>query len=163
MNTIVLYKSISGFTKKYAEWIAEELNADLYPIADVNQNTFSRYDTIKAYWEWFSRMADQISSRKMIMIGDFNIDPFMKKYKYRHHLTDLLQNGLQMASPADGSASFWANKNNAPHSLDHAFCTKNFTIRDAVYIQEVEGLWKCGENKYREPDHAILVVDFCLS
>ena len=29
MKTVVVYKSISGFTKKYAEWIAHELRADL--------------------------------------------------------------------------------------------------------------------------------------
>jgi len=29
MNTVVVYKSISSFTKKYAEWISEELRADL--------------------------------------------------------------------------------------------------------------------------------------
>lgn len=29
MKIVVVYKSISGFTKKYAEWIAEELEADL--------------------------------------------------------------------------------------------------------------------------------------
>ena len=32
MNTAVIYKSKTGFTKKYAEWIAEELDADLFPL-----------------------------------------------------------------------------------------------------------------------------------
>lgn len=45
-KTIVLYKSISGFTKKYAEWIAQELNADLFPLSDVDQNIFQNYETI---------------------------------------------------------------------------------------------------------------------
>lgn len=30
MNCIVLYKSKYGATKKYAEWIAEELNCEAY-------------------------------------------------------------------------------------------------------------------------------------
>lgn len=45
-TTIVLYKSISGFTKKYAEWIAQELNADLFPLADVDPIIFNNYDQI---------------------------------------------------------------------------------------------------------------------
>ncbi|GEA31640.1 flavodoxin [Clostridium beijerinckii] len=28
MKTVVIYKSKTGFTKKYAKWIAEELSAD---------------------------------------------------------------------------------------------------------------------------------------
>jgi len=30
MNLIVVVSSKTGFTKKYAEWIANELNADLF-------------------------------------------------------------------------------------------------------------------------------------
>ena len=77
-------------------------------------------------------------------------------------MTDLLKHGWQVASPAAG-ASYYANQNNAPHSLDHAFLTEKFVIRDAAYIQEVEGLWKCGENKNREPDHAILMIECSIS
>jgi menaquinone-dependent protoporphyrinogen IX oxidase len=35
MNAIVIYASASGFTRKYAEWIAEELRCDLLPRARV--------------------------------------------------------------------------------------------------------------------------------
>ncbi len=35
MKTIVIYKSATGFTKKYAQWIAEALSADLFAVADV--------------------------------------------------------------------------------------------------------------------------------
>jgi flavodoxin len=45
-NTVVIYKSISGFTKKYAEWIAQELNGDLFTLADIDQNIFKNYNTI---------------------------------------------------------------------------------------------------------------------
>lgn len=125
-------------------------------IPDYSKSVYK--EIAKKYWEWFSELTEEIVERSVIMIGDFNIDPAMKKYKFRHHLTDLLKNGWQMASPASG-ASFYANKNNAPHSLDHAFLTENFVIREATYIQEVDGLWKCGDNKYKEPDHAMLVID----
>ncbi len=46
MQTIVVYKSISGFTKKYAEWIADELNADIFKLSQTNKNILEKYDTI---------------------------------------------------------------------------------------------------------------------
>ncbi|WP_373845383.1 flavodoxin domain-containing protein [Clostridium sp.] len=46
MKTIVIYKSKTGFTKKYAEWIAEELSADIFDASKVNINMLNKYDTI---------------------------------------------------------------------------------------------------------------------
>lgn len=115
-------------------------------------------EVAQEYWSWFSSLTEEISSRSFIMTGDFNIDLDKKRYKFRHHLTNLLENGWKTASPKEG-ASYYANQNNAPHRLDHAFLTDDFDVKDAMYIQEVDGLWKCGENKYKEPDHAILMVE----
>ena len=46
MNTVVVYKSKYGATKKYAEWISDELNCDLFDIKDVTIDFLSRYDVI---------------------------------------------------------------------------------------------------------------------
>ncbi|WP_333860786.1 flavodoxin domain-containing protein [Clostridium sp.] len=46
MKTIVIYKSKTGFTKKYAEWIAEELSADIFDASKVNINMLNKYDTV---------------------------------------------------------------------------------------------------------------------
>ena len=46
MKTIVVYKSISGFTQKYAEWIAEELEADLFRIEKIDIDLLLKYDII---------------------------------------------------------------------------------------------------------------------
>ena len=45
-RALVLYRSTSGFTKKYAEWIAQDLNADLFETKDFDQARFSEYDLI---------------------------------------------------------------------------------------------------------------------
>ena len=37
MKTLVIYTSQTGFTKRYAEWISEELNADIYDLKDVKR------------------------------------------------------------------------------------------------------------------------------
>ncbi|NLY76426.1 MAG: flavodoxin [Firmicutes bacterium] len=46
MKTVVIYKSKTGFTQKYAEWIAEDLSADLFEVSKVNSSTLTKYDTI---------------------------------------------------------------------------------------------------------------------
>lgn len=45
-QALVIYRSISGFTKKYAEWIAEELNADFCDAKNFEINKFSDYNVI---------------------------------------------------------------------------------------------------------------------
>ena len=49
MKTLVIYTSQTGFTKRYAEWISEELNADIYELKDVKKKTndfFEPYEAI---------------------------------------------------------------------------------------------------------------------
>ena len=46
MKTLVVYKSVSGFTKKYAEWISEALDADLSEAALCSAADLLPYDTI---------------------------------------------------------------------------------------------------------------------
>lgn len=46
MKTVVVYKSISCFTKKYAEWIAEELEADLLGVEKIDIDILLKYDII---------------------------------------------------------------------------------------------------------------------
>lgn len=36
MNAVVIYSSRTGYTEKYAMWIAEELSAKAYPLKDIN-------------------------------------------------------------------------------------------------------------------------------
>jgi menaquinone-dependent protoporphyrinogen IX oxidase len=46
MKTIVVYKSKTGFTKKYAEWIAEELSCDIFDISNVTAKIVTSYSTV---------------------------------------------------------------------------------------------------------------------
>lgn len=46
MKTLVLYKTSSGFTRKYAEWIAEELSADIFDVAKFDANKLDDYDNV---------------------------------------------------------------------------------------------------------------------
>ena len=46
MKTVVVYKSLSGFTKKYSEWIAQELRADLSGAKKIDIDKLLEYDII---------------------------------------------------------------------------------------------------------------------
>ena len=45
-KALVIYFSKYGLTKKYAEWIAGELSADIYKTNEVKKNILNDYDTI---------------------------------------------------------------------------------------------------------------------
>ena len=45
-KALVLYFTIYGSTKKYAEWIAEELRGDIFDIKDVKDDQLYEYDII---------------------------------------------------------------------------------------------------------------------
>jgi menaquinone-dependent protoporphyrinogen IX oxidase len=46
MKAVVIYRSKTGSAKTYAEWIAEELKADIFELSKVNSDIFSNYDTV---------------------------------------------------------------------------------------------------------------------
>ena len=45
-KALVMYYSVYGTTKKYAQWIAEELNAEICERKKADQNSLANYDTI---------------------------------------------------------------------------------------------------------------------
>ncbi len=51
MNKIVIYTSKTGFTKTYAQWIAEELGCEAKSIKEVDVSTLKSYDTV-IYGGW---------------------------------------------------------------------------------------------------------------
>ena len=51
MKTIVLYKSTTGFTAKYAGWIAEELGCEARPYKGIKDSELAGYDVV-IYGGW---------------------------------------------------------------------------------------------------------------
>ncbi|ELC8442375.1 flavodoxin [Clostridium perfringens] len=45
-ETVVIYKSRYGSTKKYAQWISESLNADIFESNKIRSNELDKYKTI---------------------------------------------------------------------------------------------------------------------
>lgn len=46
MRVIVIYKSKTGFTKKYAEWIADELKCEISDYRNLEQFSLEDYDFV---------------------------------------------------------------------------------------------------------------------
>ena len=46
MNTIIIYRSKTGFTKKYALWLKEDLACDCVPYEERGTVDFEKYQTI---------------------------------------------------------------------------------------------------------------------
>lgn len=45
-NTVVIYQGKYGATRQYAEWIAEELDCEIYPLDKFRRSTLPDYDNI---------------------------------------------------------------------------------------------------------------------
>lgn len=46
MKAIVIYQSQTGFTKRYAQWIAEALAADCVPLPEAKRRSMAEYQTV---------------------------------------------------------------------------------------------------------------------
>ena len=82
MKTLSVYTSQTGFTKKYAEWIAEKSQADLFNLKDVQKKKmsfFEEYDAIiYAGWcmaskvvklDWFLEKAANLKEKKLAVVA----------------------------------------------------------------------------------------------
>lgn len=82
MKTLVIYTSQTGFTKRYAEWISEELDADIYELKDVKKKTNDFFETYEAIiyagWcmagmvvkvKWFFERAAYWKNKKLSVVA----------------------------------------------------------------------------------------------
>ena len=89
MKTLVIYTSQTGFTKKYSEWLAERMSADILELKDAKKKDdsfFAGYDAIVyAGWcmaeklvksGWYFKMASAWKEKRLavICVGGSPID-----------------------------------------------------------------------------------------
>lgn len=79
MKTAIIYVSQTGFTKQYAQWLAEEVNGDCMTIAEAEKRDLSGYDavvfgawcmagTIKKL-DWFKEKMVQWTDKKKLVFA----------------------------------------------------------------------------------------------
>lgn len=70
---LVCYKSVSGFTKKYAEMIAGEMDCALMELKNVTAETISQYDTVVFGGRCYAGSIDGLKkAKKLIAKGNVN-------------------------------------------------------------------------------------------
>lgn len=77
MKTAVIYTSQTGFTKRYAQWIAEAAGADCFELSDARKKELSAYEAIVfGGWacagsisklSWFTSNMDKWTDKKLIV------------------------------------------------------------------------------------------------
>lgn len=77
MKTAVIYTSQTGFTKRYAQWIAEAAGADCFELSDAKKKELSAYEAIVfGGWacagsisklSWFKSNMDKWTDKKLIV------------------------------------------------------------------------------------------------
>lgn len=72
MKVIVIYKSKTGFTKRYAEWIAEELNCEISNYKDLSQYSLEEYDFIIYGSRIHAGKVDGLKKMKLILGNNVN-------------------------------------------------------------------------------------------
>ncbi len=81
MKTLIIYTSQTGFTKRYAHWLADETDADVFELNDVRKRAesfFADYEAIVyAGWcmagnvvkaKWFLNQADKWKEKRLAVI-----------------------------------------------------------------------------------------------
>lgn len=86
MKVVVVYNSETGFTKRYAEWLAEDIGCEAVALKEAKQKDFSSYDTmIFGSWchagfirelKWFKNVMKSSPEKKYIVyaVGASPID-----------------------------------------------------------------------------------------
>lgn len=79
MKSVIIYNSQTGFTERYANWIAKELACEAIPFKEAKKQNFDQYDTIIfGSWcmagsiceiAWFRKLMDQDKSKKYVVFA----------------------------------------------------------------------------------------------
>ena len=79
MKILIIYKSKTGFTKKYAEWIREETDAEIIPFKRKNKVSLNFYDTIIfgapfhagkiSGLNWLKKKLPELKNKKIIVFA----------------------------------------------------------------------------------------------
>lgn len=166
MKTVVIYNSQTGFTKRYAEWIAEATGADCFALTDAKKKSMDDYDAIVfGGWacaggisklSWFKGNIDKWSGKKLIAfcvggspIENPEIDEALKK-----NFTDVEWEKVNVFYCPGG---FNYDKMSAPSKLMMKMfikalkAKKDKTEEDEIMIKMISSSYDISDKKYIEP------------
>ena len=165
-KTIVIYNSQTGFTKRYAEWIAEATGADCLELSDAKKKDLAAYEAIIfGGWacagsisklSWFKSNIDKWTDKKLIAfcvgaspIENPEIEPALKK--------NFNESELQKVSIFYCPGGFNYEKMSAPSKLAMKMfikalkAKKDKTETEQEMIKMISSSYDISDKKYIEP------------
>ncbi len=166
MKTVVIYHSQTGFTKRYAEWIAEAAGADCLEWSAAKRKSLDTYDAIIfGGWvcagsisklHWFKENLDQWTDKKRIVfcvggspIDNPEIEPFLEK--------NLKKYGLRNVDVFYCPGGFRYEKMSVPSKLMMKMfvkmlkAKKDQTEAEREMVKMISGSYDISDKKYIEP------------
>ena len=166
MKTIVIYTSQTGFTKRYAQWIAETSGADCLALSAAKKKNLDAYDTIIfGGWAcaggisvlgWFKNKLPKWSGKKLIAfcVGASPMDSPEIEPALRRNFTDLERERISVFY-CPGGLNY--EKMPAPSRLMMKIfvrtlkAKKNKTEMDREMIKMLSDSYDISDRKYIEP------------
>ncbi|MDE5590384.1 MAG: flavodoxin domain-containing protein [Acetatifactor sp.] len=166
MKTIVIYNSQTGFTKRYAQWIAEASGADCFSLSEAKNKNIADYDAIiYGSWAcaggisklgWFKNNIGKWADKKLIAfcVGGSPIDsPEIAPALNRN----FNESELQKVSVFYCPGGFNYEKMSGPSKLMMKIfiktlkAKKNKTEADDEMIKMISSSYDISDKKYIEP------------
>lgn len=166
MKTAVIYNSQTGFTKRYAEWIAEATDADCFELSEAKKKNLSVYGAIVfGGWacagsisklSWFKNNIDKWTDKKLIAfcvggspLDNPEIEPALKK--------NFSKSELSRVNVFYCPGGFNYEKMSAPSRLMMKIFIKSLkakkdkTAEDEEMIKIISSSYDISDKKYIEP------------
>ncbi len=166
MKTIVIYNSQTGFTKRYAEWIAEEAGADCLALSDAKKKNLDSYEAIIfGGWacagsiskiSWFKGNIDKWADKKLIAfcVGGSPIDNPEIDMALKRNFNVSEQKKVKTFYCPGG---FHYDKMSAPSKLMMKMFIKTLkakkdkTEEEQIMIKMISSSYDISDKKYIEP------------
>lgn len=118
---------------------------------------YERRGELRRYWDELSRIIDVVRGRRILFVGDFNVDPDRDRYVGTPHIRRLEAAGWQLPR----STGPWSCETRAGRRsrIDHALVAPVLALPSADYVVEEAGTWRVGNASGAISDHAPLVVE----
>lgn len=166
MKTIVIYNSQTGFTKRYAEWIAGECGADCCELGEAKKKNMDNYDAIiYGGWacaggisklSWFKGNINKWKDKKLIVfcvggspLESPEIEPALKK--------NFSEDEMKKVSVFYCPGGFNYEKMSTTSKLMMKVfiktlkAKKNKTEEDEIMIKMISSSYDISDKKYIEP------------
>lgn len=166
MKTIVIYNSQTGFTKRYARWIAEETKADCLAFSEAKKKNLDAYEAIIfGGWacaggisklKWFKNNLDKWNGKKLIVfcVGGSPMDSPDVEPALKRNFNDSEHKKVNVFYCPGG---FNYEKMSASSKLMMKFflktlkAKKNKTKEEEEMIKMISSSYDISDKKYIEP------------